>query len=682
MDVTFKSDKGYAFINFDTVEKAVALMDAFGGSCGDPDEPQLIVNNRAVRLAFSREKRPPPSSEKKSKIWKDWICPKCKTTNFARRVKCFGCGAPKAEDAAVVLATVAAESKPTESTQPTNSIVVRNMKLNTTEETVHKVLSNFAPVKEVRLVRDRATNQSRGFAFVDFYTIEQAEHCIKCASTNKIRIDDVVVTLNFSRERKLGRDFHTTTTSVPVPPRHPPPQQLLEENNSTSLDAATIEAYRKRKEQKKYSKFPSPFELAGTDYTLDPNTGQYYEATHGFYFDPKTRYYFSVTEQTYYVYDNVSKTFSPVTSTSSSSSSSMDSTALAWQAVFDQNTQQYYYYNSITQATSWTCPAEFNNSMCVAAPVVAVAPLPGVIATDVTNTTTNVVNTNTTEVISSTFGLDKESKNMVAKKKRGPVTKLSIFNNNNKNEEEEEKTEEELQALLLQAQRAQGQSRLQERRERQRQVQKTKDRQEEVAREKREKLDMLKRIQEEKERLRKLVASEKVTKTPAVSSSAAAAVKKFVCWVCRRSFKSDEMLKRHESESELHKKNLEKQKKDGSSKYVDRAAQRRKMYGQPNRPPVISRKRAHPTSSSSASSTFMTQPQSRKKIEQKEISDNNVGRKMLERIGWKKGEGLGKQKNGIKAPINHEKIGGKIHHSDMRGVGSSNHSRNRKRRRK
>ena len=51
------------------------------------------------------------------------------------------------------------------------------------------------------------------------------------------------------------------------------------------------------------------------------------------------------------------------------------------------------------------------------------------------------------------------------------------------------------------------------------------------------------------------------------------------------------------------------------------------------------------------------------------MDQSNVGRQMLERIGWKKGEGLGKRKNGIKAPINHEAIGGKIHSSDMRGVG-------------
>lgn len=36
---------------------------------------------------------------------------------------------------------------------------------------------------------------------------------------------------------------------------------------------------------------------------------------------------------------------------------------------------------------------------------------------------------------------------------------------------------------------------------------------------------------------------------------------------------------------------------------------------------------------------------------QREISEVNKGRKMLEKMGWKKGEGLGKEGTGMKAPV-------------------------------
>lgn len=36
---------------------------------------------------------------------------------------------------------------------------------------------------------------------------------------------------------------------------------------------------------------------------------------------------------------------------------------------------------------------------------------------------------------------------------------------------------------------------------------------------------------------------------------------------------------------------------------------------------------------------------------EREISEVNKGRKMLEKMGWKKGEGLGKEGTGMKDPV-------------------------------
>ena len=38
-------------------------------------------------------------------------------------------------------------------------------------------------------------------------------------------------------------------------------------------------------------------------------------------------------------------------------------------------------------------------------------------------------------------------------------------------------------------------------------------------------------------------------------------------------------------------------------------------------------------------------------VSRREIGEVNKGRKMLEKMGWKKGEGLGKDGAGMKAPV-------------------------------
>ena len=57
-----------------------------------------------------------------------------------------------------------------------------------------------------------------------------------------------------------------------------------------------------------------------------------------------------------------------------------------------------------------------------------------------------------------------------------------------------------------------------------------------------------------------------------------------------------------------------------------------------------------------------------------EIEQSNIGRKMLEKSGWKKGQGLGARGQGIKEPIraSHQRAPG-----NSSGIGSSGSNRKR-----
>jgi hypothetical protein len=42
----------------------------------------------------------------------------------------------------------------------------------------------YCPVEEIRLIRDKVTGESRGFAFVDFRTVEEAQAVMKVLILN------------------------------------------------------------------------------------------------------------------------------------------------------------------------------------------------------------------------------------------------------------------------------------------------------------------------------------------------------------------------------------------------------------------------------------------------------------------------------------------------------------------
>ncbi|MEQ2313748.1 hypothetical protein AMECASPLE_005218 [Ameca splendens] len=129
---------------------------------------------------------------------------------------------------------------------------------------------------------------------------------------------------------------------------------------------------------------------------------------------------------------------------------------------------------------------------------------------------------------------------------------------------------------------------------------------------------------------------------------------KMACLLCRRQFPNKEGLMRHQQLSDLHKKNLEVlrrskmseaeleelERKETEQKYRDRAAERREKYGIPE-PPVPKKKKF------SQPATVVNYEQPTKDG----LTSDNIGNKMLQAMGWKEGKGLGRNQQGITAPI-------------------------------
>ncbi|KAF8655855.1 hypothetical protein AX16_002938 [Volvariella volvacea WC 439] len=140
------------------------------------------------------------------------------------------------------------------------------------------------------------------------------------------------------------------------------------------------------------------------------------------------------------------------------------------------------------------------------------------------------------------------------------------------------------------------------------------------------------------------------------------------CLLCARQFKSLDQLKRHNKDSDLHKKNYQDAnlreiarqkavaKKAGSAteapKYRDRASERRILFNQPDVP--VPEK--DPSKASGAKNPRRaegppkppTPPPPPLNLGE---DQNNVGNKLLKLMGWKEGTGLGTEGDGRIDPI-------------------------------
>ncbi len=66
------------------------------------------------------------------------------------------------------------------------NIYIGNLSFNTTEETLTALFAPFGSIESVKVIKDRFTGRSKGFAFVEMPSNSEADQAIKALNNNRI----------------------------------------------------------------------------------------------------------------------------------------------------------------------------------------------------------------------------------------------------------------------------------------------------------------------------------------------------------------------------------------------------------------------------------------------------------------------------------------------------------------
>ncbi|OIV93704.1 hypothetical protein TanjilG_16555 [Lupinus angustifolius] len=306
--------RGFAFIDFPYVGAAQGMMEKLG-------DDGLIVDGRKLFFEYSSKPTGGPGPDgaiksghnhKSMTLPSDWICTICGYINFARRTSCYQCNDPRTEDAPaadISSSNSTALGKKGLEAGPTHVLVVRGLDENADEGMLRYEFSKHAPIKDLRLVRDKFTHVSRGFAFVHFHSVEDATKAL--VATNGTTLE---------RNGQILRVAYAKSIMGPGSGA----------SQSSSLAAAAIEAATFSQQYDTVGWAPKEYnpddkqsagpEQTGTEvgapqsgFVWDEASGYYYDAASGFYYDGNTGLYYDGNNGIWYSYDNQTQQYIPCT---------------------------------------------------------------------------------------------------------------------------------------------------------------------------------------------------------------------------------------------------------------------------------------------------------------------------------------------------------------------------------
>uniref|UniRef100_A0AAR2IKC3 RNA binding motif protein 5 n=1 Tax=Pygocentrus nattereri TaxID=42514 RepID=A0AAR2IKC3_PYGNA len=561
--------RGFAFVEFYHLQDATRWMET--------NQKLLVIQGKSVAMHYSNTRHK----------FEDWLCNSCGLYNFRRRLKCFRCGAAKA-DSETTSITGGTDIQPSGDYYG-DTIILRNIAPLSTVEGIMIALAPYANLSagNIRLIKDKQTGQNRGFAFVQLSSpLVHNHYFISLFHAADYRSLQRSLALHYLADSNTFELYPKTSNSLifceasqllTILQGLQPPLKL--DGKTIGVDYAknkysVLEAKECNNQYKASFDSLFLFSLAVPDtstYQYDEASGYYYDPQTGLYYDPNTQYY------------------------------------------YNSYTQQYLYWDSEKQA--YVPAADSSNGAQM--------------ASGSTSTPTKEGKEKKEKPKSKTAQQDMQGRGLNKQKENFKSSFQPI------SQEERKEAAAADAGYILFEKKASGLERL---------------------------------VSEAAKATEEESLSSKVGLVAAYSGDSEPEEgpegeeredkltdwKKMACLLCRRQFPNKEALIRHQQLSDLHKQNLEVhrrsklteaeleelERKETEMKYRDRAAERREKYGIPEPPAPKKRK--------------FTQPAPVVNYEQPTkdgLNSDNIGNKMLQAMGWKEGKGLGRNQQGITAPI-------------------------------
>ncbi|XP_019941909.2 RNA-binding protein 5-like isoform X2 [Paralichthys olivaceus] len=162
------------------------------------DENKLVIQGKCISVQYS----------KKEPMYKNWLCNSCGLCNFWERLRCFKCGTARVDGECPAVNSINVESQQ-DSDYNGDTLIMRNIAQISTIDGILNILSPYANLSKSKLclIRDKHTGNHKGFGFVQLSSPLEASQLLTVLQSLQppLKLDGKIVAVDYAENvRKDG----------------------------------------------------------------------------------------------------------------------------------------------------------------------------------------------------------------------------------------------------------------------------------------------------------------------------------------------------------------------------------------------------------------------------------------------------------------------------------------------
>ncbi|XP_035008736.1 RNA-binding protein 5 isoform X4 [Hippoglossus stenolepis] len=237
-------NQDFAFVEFYHLQDSTRWMET--------NQNKLVIQGKCISVQYSHRKP----------MYENWLCKSCGLCNFRRKLRCFKCGTARVDGESPAVDGINVEPQK-DSDYSSDTLIMRNIAPISTIDGILNILSPYANLSasKIRLIKDKQMGNNKGFGFVQLSSPMEASQLLTVLQSLQppLKLDGKTVAVDYAKSATRDgaqpggkRPNHISVASTAIAAAQWSSSQLQPGSDATSGYVTLPEGFSQQSQEQNY----------------------------------------------------------------------------------------------------------------------------------------------------------------------------------------------------------------------------------------------------------------------------------------------------------------------------------------------------------------------------------------------------------------------------------------------